>query len=590
MKSLSLKNKKSVYILSLLISFVLMGIFVNSFYWPYEGVSKRKLLEAAIVVFCVVLLPILSVKIDCIYKTIIKCICVLEDNIETIKACKKRMLSFLGSIVVGVGLSGIVTYVVSVLVMKKTYNIRMFYVLVALCFGFAFFCFMWKNAHKKSERIFVVVALIMGMLCIGVTPCRVGVSWDDEIHYARTLELSNAINGIMYVADEKNMIEYGDNIYARTGYDIQTDVAYTEELESLYDAKEWNSHAFSDYSVWSVAYIPSAIGIILGRGLGLSYTGVFNMGRIFNLLTYVCLIYASMKRLKYGKVLVAAVGLIPTTIFMASSYSYDFWVTGFTILGFSYFFAELQEDEPLTNKRLFIMIGALVLGCMPKAIYFPLLFPLLFMPKRKFANKKQRVCYYAAIIGGGLFLVATFMLPILVSGAGTGDLRGGSDVNSTEQIKFILKKPLAYAKILTEFLLHYISLGNAGAMLQRFAYVGEGYFYSTVSLLLAVLAFLDRGEDEKNHLVVKGTSLIGCAVAVVLSTTALYISFTAVASETVAGMQGRYLIPTIYPALYALGLGGNTHKINKNAFVCVPMIAIALTFVLNMVKWCVILY
>lgn len=590
MKKWDIKGKKAVYVLALVSMLVLMAIFTNSFYWPYEEISKRKILVGVIVFVGIVVVPILVVKLRPCYQIVEKGLCNIKRNIENIKKSKKTILGFAGYGFGGIAMSGIITFLVSRYVLQTSYNTRMFYTMLAILGLMLPVIYMWKNAGLNPEKVFVVISLVLGLFCISVTPCRVGVSWDDEIHYARTLEISNALNGIMYQADEKNIIEYADNIYARTGYDKQTDSLYMEELEAIYAEKAWSAHKFTNYNVWSVGYIPSAIGILLGRGLGLSYAGVFNMGRAFNLFMYVWLIYMAIKRVKYCKVLIAAIGLIPTTIFMASSYSYDPWVTGFTILGFSYFFAELQEETPIQNKNILIMVGAIILGCMPKATYFPVLFPLLFLPKKKFKSAKQRKYYYFAIIGAGLFLVATFMLPMLISGPGTGDSRGGSDVNSTEQIKFILQNPLTYAKILLKFELDYISLGNAGPMLQRFAYVGEGYLYSTVGLLLAVLAFLDRGEDEKNHLIVKGTGLVGCIAAVVLSTTALYISFTPVAAGTVAGMQARYLVPTIYPALYSLGNGGTTHKINKNAFVCVPMLLIAITFVCNMFKLCVLHY
>lgn len=590
MQICNIKNRKQVYILVLLVMAILMAVFANSFYWPYEEFSKRKFL-VGLIVFCgVVIVPVLAVTIEEFYRRVKKYIHCVNCIAEKIWERKKRVAFFLCIALVGMGLSWVATYIVSRFMLQTEYNLHLFYTIVAVGAIVLFAIFMWKNAAQKPESIFVVIALILGIFCIGVTPDRVGVSWDDEIHYARTLEVSNFLNGIMYEADEKNIREYVDNIYARTGYDRQSDHRYREELENVYEAKEWNAHEFSDYAVYSVSYIPSAIGIILARGLGLSYIGVFNMGRFFNLIMYVLLIYLAIKRIKYGKILIATIGLIPTSIFMAASYSYDPWVTGFTILGFAYFFAELQDDKPLENKNILIMIGAITLGCFPKATYFPMLFPLLFIPKKKFNSSKQRGFYYLMVVGAGAILVSTYLLPMLINGAGTGDFRGGPDVNSTEQIRFILNNPLEYAKILLKFDLDYVALANSGSMLQKFAYVGNGYLYSTVGLTLVVMAFLDRGENEKNYIRIKGAGLLGCTAAIIVSTTALYVSFTAVASGTVAGMQGRYIVPTIYPALYSLGIGGITHKINKNAFVCVPMLLIAITFIGNMAYFCVIGY
>ncbi len=70
----------------------------------------------------------------------------------------------------------------------------------------------------------------------------------------------------------------------------------------------------------------------------------------------------------------------------------------------------------------------------------------------------------------------------------------------------------------------------------------------------------------------------------------LYISYTAVGAQTVAGMQTRYMLPPVFPSLYSIGAGGTTQKINKNAFVCVPMLIIALAFVFDMFRLCVLHY
>lgn len=584
------KSKRTVYFIILLTMMIMMAIFLNSFYWPYEEVSKRKLLVWIIAGFGVIVFPLLCVKINFLYQYVQNIICRVETLMQKIKQNSKVILLLLLGIAFSIGIAYVAAEVMCQYVMHSPYNSKLFELFVGLFSITVLICFLGRNAHKQQAIIFLIISLIMGGTSLSVMPNRVGISWDDEIHYKRTLEISNLLNGIMYVADERNIIEYADNIYGRQGYDRESATQYEQELETSYEFKEWNSHKFREYGIWSLSYIPAAIGIMLARGLGFSYIGVFNMGRMFNLLAYALLIYFAIKRLKYGKVLIATIGLIPTSLFMAASYSYDWWVTGFTILGFSYFFAELQDEETLKIKNVLIIIGSVLLGCLPKAIYFPILFPLLFMPKKKFKNVKQRQMFYFLVIGAGVLLVASFMLPMLFNGTGTGDARGGAEVNATEQIRYILQNPVEFIKMLFNFLKYYVSPQSTGPMLQRLAYMGEGEFYGIVSVILVVVAFLDRGDMCEVHPVVRIAGITGCAVALVLSTTALYVSFTAVGADTVAGMQGRYMIPFIFPTLYCMGVGGVQHKINKNAFVCVPMIIISLTFFYNMWRSCVLPY
>lgn len=588
MRTKNMNGKIKNYFAALLVMAIVCVIFLRSFYWPVEGIGKRRVLVWMIALFGVCVVPVLMVKVNGLYRFVEN----LREFLTTIavvaKRNKRKIISFFVVNAIGVGISWILTYLISKYILIVDFNIRILYTLVTLNIIFTFVAYTWEKASKKPEIIFAAIMLFVGVFSIAVTPNRVGVSWDDQIHYERTLEISNALNGIMYEADEINIANAP--FYGRVGNEREIEAERAKLLDTSYETKTSNFKEFTNYDIWTISYIPSAIGIVLGRGLGLNYAGVFNMGRLFNLIMYTMLIFFAIRKIKYGKVLIATIGLIPTSIYMAASYSYDTWVTGFTILGFSYFFSELQDNEPLKNKNILIMIGAIMIGCMPKAIYFPFLFPLLFMPKKKFESSKQRRWYYLAVVGTGVLLVATFLLPILISGAGTGDVRGGADVNSTEQIKFILKNPLLYAKILLKFFVKYITLDGTTEMLDSLAYAGRGCIYVIVSFVLTSLAFLDRGEKEKNHVIVKSASVLGCAMAILLSATALYISFTAVASNTVAGMQGRYMIPTIFPALYSLGIGGTTHKINKNAFVCVPMLIIALTYICNMFAFCVVNY
>ena len=67
--------------------------------------------------------------------------------------------------------------------------------------------------------------------------------------------------------------------------------------------------------------------------------------------------------------------------------------------------------------------------------------------------------------------------------------------------------------------------------------------------------------------------------AIILVATAMYISYTAVASETVAGCQYRYLIPIVLPALYVNSFDRLKNPLDKNLFMLVPQLIMVLVFV-----------
>lgn len=101
------------------------------------------------------------------------------------------------------------------------------------------------------------------------------------------------------------------------------------------------------------------------------------------------------------------------------------------------------------------MLLCLTIGCLPKAIYFPVFLMCLFMPREKFASRRQHRWYVLAVVAVTALVAFTFVAPFLFSQGGAeqfNDTRGGSDVNAGEQISFILSDPIYYAGLLLRFL------------------------------------------------------------------------------------------------------------------------------------------
>lgn len=586
---MNIERKKNYIILLIVVTAVVL-LYNNSFYWPSGEFEHRKVIVQLVSIVCILVVPIFAVKIKKINNFICKQRLMLHNLCAFVRKRWKKVCLYLIMYIAALFVAYFFVIIIERFHYHEGFNINRFYLLVTILWLVLTYFLMRKIAFRKPEVMFLLTILIIGTFFIKVSPINLGVSWDDEIHYERTLVLANCANGIMYKADMKNIDDQLYNLENHLGYDRISKESYSNELEKIYNNKELVQYSFDYYGVWILAYIPSAIGIILARGLCLPYTYVFMMGKFFNLLMYSALICLAIRKINYGKILIAVIGLIPTNVFMAASYAYDPWVIGFIILGFSYFFSMMQDEKKINTKDMLICITMFVLGCLPKAIYFPVLFPLLFVPKKKYKSDKEWKITILLILAAGVFLVMTFLMPMLLSGPGTGDVRGGSDVNSTEQIKFILENSIYYIRILYCFFKSYLAIDSIGYGFQHFAYMGYGMFWGIVTLIVVVVAFLDRDERKSVNVWIKVSGIIGCLAAIILATTALYISFTGVGANTVAGMHDRYVFPLIFPILYFIGVDGGRHAINKNVFACLPMFIIALTFLYNINMLCVSQY
>ncbi|MBQ3461141.1 MAG: DUF2142 domain-containing protein [Solobacterium sp.] len=437
-----------------------------------------------------------------------------------------------------------------------------------------------SSLNEHPEKLFAAVALISGMFFIHTAPTEVGICWDDNFHYDGTIALLT-VNGACYQSDAEIIDNVASVALDKEGYTEQERNERDDKINSLYAKEAMMPYNHRNFGTNTIAYIPYAIGLYLGRGLGLPYTVVFRMEKLFNLLFYIGIFMLAIRKLKFGKILAACIGLVPTNLFMTTSFSYDPWIICLTVLGYAYFFAALQErDKKLTNGEIAVMLGAFTLACIPKALYVVLMLPLLFMPKDKFASAKQRRVYLVSGFAIAILLSASVLLPMVLHGAGEGDTRGGSEVNSAEQIRFIASEPKTFLHILSSFILEdYINPLVSPQYCVNYGYLGFGRFLYAAPVTLLVTGLLDRNGTKGRTWPVTVSTMIAVVLAIILIPTALYISYTNVRETTVYGCQHRYLMPVIFPALYVNGFDRLKNRIDSRIFAAVPMVIMSLLFI-----------
>lgn len=449
-----------------------------------------------------------------------------------------------------------------------------------------------KSIWEHLAITFSVIALIIGVLFISVVTPLTGISWDDQIHYWNTLSLTQKIDGFISSADETMVLSAYDIGNAKQGLHKDIWSGYIAQMEKKYQGREQAKGGTSKVSISSVAYIPYALGILFGRSLGMNWTHVFDMGKVFNLLMYIGIFALAIRKIRYGKLFLALIGLIPTSLFMTCSYSYDPWLIAWTALGMSYFISFLQTPEKSIEMREYIlMLVIFAVGCMPKAVYFPIILPALFIPSKRFKNSKQAFILRISVLAVFLLLIASFVLPIISAGGfGTGDARGGAAVNSEQQVQFILANPLETFKIFWNFIRDYILLDTNSASLNivtSFCALGTGRGWTWVMMVLFAVGVMDREQKSLCDWKVRALGLIGLLFTVVLIVAALYVSFTAVGSWKIAGVQQRYLLPLIFPAFYFMGTPGNQLNREKVETAIVPIAFMSYLFIYIVYCLCV---
>lgn len=585
MNSNSLKRDNALFVL--MINAVISIIFYRAHYWTLQTPFFVKMRTYVVIFILLLIVPVIvyfhSKKVH-YYKVILN---KLSELISFIKSNTQKILRLFFLYFLGIAsaypLSRICAFVISKVIPKYGYNIIMFY-----CFmiGILVLITCWKFrkiAYKKIHLLFLILSLFEGLFFCLMVPVEVGISWDDEIHYQHTTNMVDYFNGVGFKADD---ILYDRYQYVATrylGYDNNERIEHNQEVNISYLNRELGSYA-EDYGFASFGYVPHAIGLLVGRGLGLAYSSTFIMGRLFSMLFYIGICTAAIKNIISGKILMTFIALFPTTMYMAGSYSYDPWITALSLLGFSYFFNILQKEKA-NFKEILLMLFCFIFAFGVKPEYFPALFFLLFVPKNKFENKKEHIFYIIAVILTATCIASIRLLPIILgpSGLGTGDLRGGGDVNSSGQVEYILADPIRYIKLLLNFLKGYTSPLNAGQYIQNYAYMSlhiQAPFMKITEIVFVILVLLDFNPSRIKTKTIFFSGIFGIFCATALVATALYVSFTPVGCETIYGCQYRYLTPIVFPFTYLLNIKNTKISINRNILTICSTLLLVTTFMI----------
>lgn len=449
--------------------------------------------------------------------------------------------------------------------MQKWYWI----VCAVIIVGFLAFAFVAFVKKCKLEYIYLTLGLTFGMVFVLSLPPYTAP--DEGTHISTTYAFVSEFLGEDPIFDEANHV-----ISRGTDGDIGGEAQVSlVKFHDLYEAVKYPSGDLErDFArggkldVPFTCYLPQILGVLLGVLLKFSGFWTLYLGKVFAMLFFTICIFFSIKLIPWGKMVIMTVALLPMSMELASSFSYDCVLNALCILFISYTLHLICKKDKMTWKD-FLFLGIIICVIAPcKMFYFLIAGMLYLIPKEKYKSKKTYWMMNTGILVAGLTVLIIMRFQFLTSHVGGATPSAIEDATVNYSIATILgdiphsiSVLFNTAIIKSEF--YYNSMwGNQLGSLQ--VYIPTFVITSFVLVLFTAGVCTTREErviyepDAKFRWVNLGLSLL--MFLGILA--ALWIGWTPVTYGVIEGVQGRYFLPFL-PMIF-LSIRNKTFLLQKN--------------------------
>lgn len=398
-----------------------------------------------------------------------------------------------------------------------------------------------KDAKIGWEKIFLYVVIVCAVCIICLNPPMMVA--DEISHFERAYSLSEgkiwaqSVDGVL-----GNYLP--ENINPDVGVWGQTTVNTGVFRKMFFEVME-KSKTFvyqgNTLVYFPTSYLPQAIGIFAARIINMSIYWIIFFGRLANCVCYTLLCYHAIKFIKERyKCIMTMLALFPIALYEGCSLSTDAIIISASFL---FIALSLREEQYKNKKHLNVIMYVLgLVVVMGKFTYLPIMFlpwlGNLHDKKKVKANIIYDVVLIVSIIVWNIFIMIT------VQNIGTYN----SAIAPIEQVKFIFANLFDYVIILVSNIIkklptYYVHLFCLGWL--------DHLMYAMVFIYPVIILFFCFVKTEYEPLFCKKKKgrllyvFLLILATVVLVHTALYITWTAVGSSEILGVQGRYLVPAM---------------------------------------------
>ncbi len=437
---------------------------------------------------------------------------------------------------------------------------KIFLYLLATIISCLVFWFDWIRSTLAGitiipEWVFVVIAIPAATIFAFITP-PLQVP-DEGSHFLRSNEIAE-FNIFNQVKTGPASIVKLDSTFGHLHFLAGEKTSMAEIKSHFGDKLSSEKRAPTSSPGYTLPYLPQALGVFIGKIFDVSPLGLMYFGRIFNLLISILIMFFAIRIIPQFKWIFLLLALMPKTLFLFGSLSYDSFTISLSFLTIAVFFHyafDCARNLTLKDLGLIALLVLLLLFCKPPYFILGLLF--FFIPRQKFGNLYK---YIMISIG-----VAAFALVIFKAGPAVVSYFSASNSGRPATIAELsasspdlpLFRPADQVKIIMNDIPAYLSLIVRSGFNYERSYILDSFVgllgwidvelpnMLTVSYLVLILlsALVLSGKNVTLGMMKKTLIFMLVVATFIAVETAMYVYATAPGRDRVFGVQGRYFIP-----------------------------------------------
>ena len=404
-----------------------------------------------------------------------------------------------------------------------------------------------KNIKIKPEKFFLFTALTFGIFTVFITPPLQAP--DENFHFLSVWRFSSLSTDQYVSASIMNFVNMHN--YLRFNPNQKYSL---EKFKQALSYKQSNGNLAEKNDVYYALrlktipwYLPAIVGMWTSKLLSNRFCINMWAGRLFSLIVYSIIIFYAIKISPYFKWGFVLLGIMPMSLFLAASLSYDSFTIAIAFLLIAATLNLLVSNQKITFKNSYLVLAGVIVISFLKFPYFIITAPMLFLKKTKFKGKFS-YCFKIVIISILLIQFGIRVIPQIINKDSSriskkSSVKVNSSTNFSKQKHKLFAEPLDFCRCLANTTWKKMSgyvtgfagcLGWLDTLLPRTVIV---FFY--IALMLALLS-----EIHTLKLTIFDRSiflLVGLGLFVFIHI--IFYLVGDVNSPEIEGVQGRYFIP-----------------------------------------------